>query len=224
VNKQKAVVLFSGGLDSCVCLAETIKTNEVALLHMNYGQRTEQRELQAFNEIADFYKITERLVVDISWLHEIGGSSLTDTSLEVETGIPEHDTVPGTYVPFRNGNILAIAASWAEVIGATSLVVGAVEEDSSGYPDCTVEFYRKFSDAISEGTRPDTKLCIETPVIKMDKAMIVKRGLELKAPMHLSWSCYTGQIEACGQCESCRLRLRGFESAGVVDQINYASK
>ena len=125
-------------------------------------------------------------------------------------------------MPFRNGNILAIAASWAEVIGATSLVVGAVEEDSSGYPDCTVEFYKKFSAAISEGTRPSTTLSIDTPVITMNKAEIVKRGLELEAPMHLSWSCYVGQEEACGKCESCTLRLRGFAAAGVVDKIPYA--
>ncbi|MBT3317424.1 7-cyano-7-deazaguanine synthase QueC [bacterium] len=222
MSKPKAVVLFSGGLDSCVCLAEVIRTHDVALLHLNYGQRTEARELRAFNEIADYYNVTERLVVDISWLHEIGGSSLTDESLEVEIGIPEEDSVPGTYVPFRNGNILAIAASWAEVIGATSLVVGAVEEDSSGYPDCTVEFYKKFSAAISEGTRPSTTLSIDTPVITMNKAEIVKRGLELEVPMHMSWSCYVGQEEACGKCESCMLRLRGFAAAGVVDQIPYA--
>lgn len=221
VLKKKAVILFSGGLDSTVCLAESIKDYDVALLHLNYGQRTEQREMQAFNQIADFYGVEERLVVDVSWLHEIGGSSLTDQSLEVESGIPDGEGVPSTYVPFRNGNILAIAASWAEVIGASILVVGAVEEDSSGYPDCTIDFYEAYAKAIKIGTKPGFDISISTPVIKMNKAEIVARGIEIEAPMHLSWSCYVGQEKACGTCESCQLRLRGFEQAGAVDQIPY---
>ena len=218
--REKAVVLLSGGLDSCVCLAEAARDFRPAVLHLNYGQRTEVRELKAFNDIADHYGIEERLVADVDWFRRIGGTSLVGTDRDVETGLPG-EGVPSTYVPFRNANILAIAAAWAEVIGASALFIGAVEEDSSGYPDCTAEFYRRFAAAAEAGTRPETTLAIRTPVIELDKAGIVRRGLELEAPLHLSWSCYTGNETACGKCESCALRLRGFARAGAVDPIPY---
>ena len=221
-TRPLAVVLASGGLDSAVCLAESTRWFEVALLHINYGQRTEARELRAFQELADHYGITRRLVADISYLKRIGGSSLVDEGLRVEKGLPTGDgTIPSTYVPFRNAHILCVGVSWAEVIGAEALFIGVVQEDSSGYPDCREEFYRLFGAAVDAGTRPDTNITIRTPLINLDKAAIVRRGVELEVPLHLTWSCYTDSEEACGVCESCRLRLRGFARAGLKDPIPY---
>ncbi|MEZ4386491.1 MAG: 7-cyano-7-deazaguanine synthase QueC [Candidatus Krumholzibacteriia bacterium] len=224
--RDLAVVLASGGLDSCVCVAEAAVAHDLALLHVNYGQRTQARELRAFTEIADHYRVpaTRRLVCDLDHLRRIGGTSLTDPALAVETGEPEPGHVPSTYVPFRNAHILCIGTSWAEVLGATALYIGAVEEDSSGYPDCRAAFYRAFQQAIDEGTRPQTRIRITTPLIALDKAAIVRRGLALGAPLPLTWSCYTESEAACGQCESCRLRLRGFARAGVVDPITYRQR
>ncbi len=223
-QRATAIVLVSGGLDSAVCLAEAVRDFDTAVLHINYGQRTEKRELQAFTDLADHYGITRRLVADISYLKAIGGSSLVDEGLAVETGLPgpEQD-VPSTYVPFRNAHILCVGVSWAEVIGAGALFIGAVEEDSSGYPDCRDEFYQQFARAIEAGTKPDTHLTIRTPLIRLDKPAIVRRGLELAVPLHLTWSCYTESEAACGECESCRLRLRGFAMAGQTDPIRYRS-
>ena len=224
--KDLAVVLASGGLDSCVCVADAARRHDLAMLHVNYGQRTQARELRAFTDIADHYAVPpeRRLVTDLDHLRRIGGTSLIDTSMTVETGMPvDEAAVPSTYVPFRNAHILCIATSWAEVIGARALYIGAVEEDSSGYPDCRESFYRAFQQAIDEGTRPETHLTVETPLIHLDKADIVRRGLVLKAPLHLTWSCYVAEDRACGQCESCRLRLRGFAAAGVPDPIPYRS-
>ena len=219
---DKAVVLVSGGLDSAVCLAEAVREYDCALLHLNYGQRTEARELKAFTDLADHYGLAERLVADVSYLKAIGGTSLVDETMEVETGLPEEGApVPSTYVPFRNAHILCLGVSWAEVIGARAIFIGAVEEDGSGYPDCTEAFYAAFEAAARAGTKPDTDLAIRTPLIRMDKSTIVRRGLELEAPLHLTWSCYTEEEAACGECESCRLRLRGFEGAGVADPIPY---
>ncbi len=223
-TKSTAICLVSGGLDSAVCLAEAVQRYDVAMLHINYGQRTEARELQAFHDLARHYGVTRQLVADISYLKEIGGSSLMDDRQAVETGLPaEGDAVPSTYVPFRNAHILCVAASWAEVIGAEALFIGAVEEDGSGYPDCRAEFYEQFGRAIEAGTKPDTHVEIKTPLIRLNKAEIVKRGRSLQAPLHLTWSCYTGSDEACGECESCRLRLRGFADAGDTDPIRYRS-
>ncbi len=219
--KEKAVVLVSGGLDSCVTAAIAAQNYELAFLHMNYGQRTERRELQAFNDIADFYGVKQRLVVDVTHLKKIGGSSLTDASMEVTPANLENQEIPTSYVPFRNANILAIATSWAEVIGARKLFIGAVEEDSSGYPDCREEFFQAFNKVIELGTKPDTHITIETPIIHMKKWEIVKKGVELKAPLHLTWSCYQNEDEACGVCDSCALRLRGFQLAGIEDPIPY---
>ena len=223
-KKKIAICLVSGGLDSAVCLAEAVQQYDVAVLHINYGQRTEARELQAFTDLADHYGITRRLVADISYLKEIGGSSLVDENLAVESGLPaEGDQVPSTYVPFRNAHILCVGTSWAEVIGAEALYIGAVEEDGSGYPDCRAEFYEQFGRAVEAGTKPETRIAIRTPLIQMNKEAIVRRGRALEAPLHLTWSCYTGSEEACGECESCRLRLRGFADAGDNDPIRYRS-
>jgi 7-cyano-7-deazaguanine synthase len=225
----KAIVLLSGGMDSCVTVACAINAGfDVHALHVNYGQRTQDRELRAFNDICDHYAITNRLVVDISHLAAIGGSSLTDARIEIEhsplsqrgAGL-ETKVVPTSYVPFRNANILAIATSWAEVAGASALFIGAVEEDSSGYPDCREIFFRAFEHVINTGTKPGTAIRIETPLISLRKSQIVSLGIELSAPLELSWSCYARQDFACGECDSCALRLRGFAEAGMRDPIPY---
>ena len=226
---MKAIVLLSGGMDSCVTVACAINAGfDVHALHVNYGQRTQDRELQAFNDICDHYAITNRLVVDISHLAAIGGSSLTDARIEIEhsplsqrgAGL-ETKVVPTSYVPFRNANILAIATSWAEVAGASALFIGAVEEDSSGYPDCREIFFRAFEHVVNTGTKPGTAIRIETPLISLRKSQIVSLGIELSAPLELSWSCYARQDFACGECDSCALRLRGFAEAGMRDPIPY---
>ncbi len=221
-SRPLAVVLASGGLDSAVCLAEALREFEVALLHINYGQRTEARELRAFEDLADHYGITRRLVADISYLKEIGGSSLVDKNLPMETGLPaEQGPVPSTYVPFRNAHILCVGVSWAEVNGAEALFIGAVQEDGSGYPDCREDFYLKFGAAVDAGTKAETRINIRTPLIGLDKEAIVRRAVDLEVPLDLTWSCYTDSERACGECESCRLRLRGFERAGRSDPIPY---
>jgi 7-cyano-7-deazaguanine synthase len=224
-TRELAVVLASGGLDSCVCVAEAAREYDLALLHVNYGQRTEARELQAFTAIADHYGVpaARRLVTSLAHLAQIGGSSLLDATRPVETGLPAADAgIPSTYVPFRNAHMLCLGTSWAEVLGARALYIGAVQEDSSGYPDCRESFYRAFQAAIDAGTRPDTHVRIVTPLIHRTKPAIVRRGQELEAPLHLTWSCYVNSEAACGQCESCRLRLRGFAEAGVADPVRYA--
>ncbi len=223
----KAVVLLSGGLDSAVTAAIALKEaggEGCAFLHVNYGQRTEARELKAFNAIADFYGVKKRLIADISHLKEIGGSALTDESIDVPEADLSRKEIPVTYVPFRNAHLLTIAVSWAEVIGASEVFIGAVEEDSSGYPDCREEFFRSFEKAIELGTKPGTRISIKTPLIHMRKSGIVKKGVELGAPLGLTWSCYKDSEEACGQCDSCLLRLRGFREAGVIDPIPYRKK
>ena len=219
-----AVVCLSGGMDSCVTAAIAHETHEPALLHVNYGQRTERRELESFRRVADFYKVERRLVVELKHLQAIGGSALTDPSVPVPAGRIGREGVPATYVPFRNATILSAAVSWAEVIGATAVFIGAVEEDGSGYPDCRESFYRAFEQAVKEGTRPETRIEIVTPVIHLRKSEIVKRGVELGAPLGLTWSCYQDESVACGACDSCLLRMRAFAEAGVPDPIPYRKK
>jgi len=226
-EKPKAVVLLSGGMDSCVTAAIANQTHRLALLHASYGQRTERRERRAFEAIADFYGVRERLVVRFDAFAQIGGSGLTDEGIAVpESGeaLSPHAGIPITYVPFRNAHFLSAAVSWAEVIGASAIYIGAVAEDSSGYPDCRPEYYRAFQAVIREGTRPETHIEIVTPVIAMRKSEIVRRGVELGAPLHLTWSCYQFDDEACGACDSCRLRLRAFAEAGVRDPIAYRAR
>jgi 7-cyano-7-deazaguanine synthase len=224
MKRDKAVVLVSGGMDSCVTAAIAGNSRESAFLHINYGQRTERRELKAFEAIADFYGVRERLVVNVPHFALIGGSSLTDQRIAVSPANLENQEIPTSYVPFRNANILAIATSWAEVIGATGIYIGAVEEDSSGYPDCREEFFQAFNRVIEVGTKPDTRLEIITPIIHLKKWQIVEQGIKLKAPLELSWSCYQNEDQACGVCDSCALRLRGFQMAGVEDPIPYVQR
>ncbi len=221
MSRPLAVCCVSGGMDSAVAAALVAREYELAFLHANYGQRTEARELDCFQRLAEHMGVGPRLVVDFSALRAIGGSSLTDARLPVREGEPVAGVVPTSYVPFRNAHLLCAATSWAEVLGARALAVGAVWEDSSGYPDCRPEFYRAFEETIRQGTRPDTSLRILTPVIDLTKGEIVARGCELGVPFELTWSCYQGLERACGRCESCRLRLRGFREAGRSDAIPY---
>lgn len=209
-------------MDSCVSAAIAREdSDQLAFLHISYGQLTQRRERRAFNDIADHYGVEKRLDISIEHLARIGGSSLTDRSIEVAEADLENKEIPTSYVPFRNANMLSIATSWAEVIGATAIYIGAVAEDSSGYPDCRPEFYAAFEKTIETGTKPDTKIRIKTPIIHLSKAEIVIKGVELGAPLHLSWSCYRSEDLACGTCDSCALRLRGFERAGLKDPIPY---
>ncbi len=216
-------------MDSCVCAAEARERHgdaNVALLHGSYGQRTEAREARAFREIADFYGVTQRLMVKLDHFRAIGGSALTDRSIRVpenELGAPglQGSGIPVTYVPFRNAHFLAVGVSWAEAIGAGAIYIGAVAEDSSGYPDCRPEYYKVFQELIRVGTRPEAQIEIVTPVIALKKSQIIRRGIELRAPLHLTWSCYQSDEKACGVCDSCLLRLRAFAEAGVPDPIPY---
>jgi 7-cyano-7-deazaguanine synthase len=228
-REAQAVVLLSGGMDSCVSAAiarERHGAAHIALLHAGYGQLTQERERQAFKEIADFYGVRRRLIVQLDHFRAIGGSALTDEKIavpenELHAQGPHASSIPATYVPFRNAHFLSVAVSWAEAIGAGAIYIGAVAEDSSGYPDCRPEYYRAFQEVIRVGTRPETDIEMVTPVIALKKNEIVRRGIELGAPLHLTWSCYQNETEACGVCDSCLLRLRAFAEAGVPDPIAY---
>jgi 7-cyano-7-deazaguanine synthase len=221
----KAVVLVSGGMDSCVTAAIAGQTHRLAFVHASYGQRTEGRERRAFDAIADFFRVQERLAVRLDHFRQIGGSALTDDRIAVPEGPADAkvsgNEIPSTYVPFRNAHFLSVAVSWAEVIGADAVFIGAVSEDSSGYPDCRPEYYRAFEELVRVGTRPETHITMVTPVIRMRKSEIVRRGMELGAPLELTWSCYQNESTACGVCDSCRLRLQAFAEAGVPDPIPY---
>lgn len=224
MGKDIAVVLVSGGMDSCVTAAMVVREYEPAFLHVNYGQRTERRELQAFHAIAERYQVGRRMVITLEHLAQIGGSSLTDPALPVSPARLDATGIPTSYVPFRNANLLAAAVSWAEVLGARAVFIGAVEEDTSGYPDCRREFYDAFNVLIERGTRPDARITVHTPVIHMTKELIVRTGIDLGAPLDLTWSCYKNDDVACGQCDSCALRLRAFQRAGVEDPLPYVQR
>jgi 7-cyano-7-deazaguanine synthase len=220
-SKPLAVVLVSGGMDSCVTAALANREYRMAFLHVSYGQRTEKRERKAFEEIADFYQVRLRMTCQVDALRQIGGSSLTDARIAVEEANLARQEIPSSYVPFRNAHFLSIAVSWGEVLGARAIFIGAVAEDSSGYPDCRPEYYAVFNKLIRVGTKPETGLKITTPVLRMKKSEIVQTGCSLRAPFHLTWSCYQSEETACGHCDSCALRLRGFREAGVEDPIPY---
>ncbi|HSZ62289.1 MAG TPA: 7-cyano-7-deazaguanine synthase QueC [Terriglobales bacterium] len=224
-SRSRAVVLLSGGMDSCVCSALAARDHQAAALHVSYGQRTEDRERQSFERICDRLEIRDRLLVRNESLRAIGGSALTDANIAVPEshGIVANTrpSVPVTYVPFRNAHFLAVAVSWAEVLGAEKVYIGAVEPDSSGYPDCRPEYYRAFNEVVKTGTKDGT-IRVVTPLIAMRKAEIVRLGLELNAPFDLTWSCYQREDRACGVCDSCVLRLHAFRDAGAEDPILYA--
>lgn len=224
-GRPKAVVCLSGGMDSCVCAALAARDFEVYAVHFSYGQRTEARELRSAQEVARITGVRELLHLKIDLFRRIGGSALTDPGIAVPVASKDEASigseVPVTYVPFRNAHFLSAAVSWAEVLGARTVLIGAVEQDSSGYPDCRPAYYDAFNELIKMGTK-DGDIRVETPLIAMRKSEIVRLGVELGAPFHVSWSCYSGEAEACGVCESCALRLRAFREAGAVDPIPYA--
>ncbi len=222
MDRELAVVLVSGGMDSLVAAAIAAESYTPAFLHLNYGQRTVEKELSCFRALAAYYRVSRTLEADLTHLSAIGGSSLTDPAIPVQAADLSRKGIPTSYVPFRNANFLSIAVSWAEVIGAGKIFIGAVEEDSSGYPDCRGEFYDAFNRVVRLGTRPETAIGIVTPVIHLKKSEIVRKGVELGAPFHLTWSCYRAGDVACGACDSCALRLRGFREAGVPDPIPYS--
>jgi len=221
IPKPLAVVLASGGLDSCVAAAVARQTHELALFHANYGQRTVVRELQAFRAQAAFFQAVHTLEADLSFLGRLGGSALTDSKVSVPTAAAEGPGIPITYVPFRNSLMLAGAVAWAEVLGAKAIFIGANVLDNPGYPDCRPEYFAAFNRVIELGTRPGAGIRIHTPLIALDKAGIIRLGLELGAPLNLTWSCYVSDSLACGRCSSCRLRLQGFAGAGIADPIPY---
>jgi 7-cyano-7-deazaguanine synthase len=208
-------------MDSAVTAAIAATSHRLAFLHGDYGQRTEAKERACFHQLADRMNAEHRLVIDLTTLRAIGGSSLTDRSIPVYEGPVREGVIPTSYVPFRNAHLLSAATSWAEVLGATALFIGAVWEDSSGYPDCRPEFYQAFEEVIRRGTKPETRIRIETPLIHMTKEQIARRGAELGVPFELTWSCYQSEEKACGACESCGLRRKGFAGAGVPDPIPY---
>lgn len=222
---MRAVVLISGGMDSLVVTAQAdFLGYDVAAMHVNYGQRTWQKELAAFRKICSHYNIKQRLEVDAPFLAHIGGSSLTDSSIPVEQASLMASEVPSSYVPFRNASFLSMAVSWSEVIGANKIFIGAVEEDTSGYPDCRKVFYDAFNRVIELGTRPETTIEIQTPLIELQKSGIVRKGLELDVPFFHSWSCYKSEGSACGVCDSCARRLRAFQQVGMPDPIDYEKR
>jgi 7-cyano-7-deazaguanine synthase len=220
---KRAIVLLSGGMDSCVCAALAARDYDAAALHVSYGQRTEERERQSFLAICDRLNIREKLILRNDALRAIGGSALTDETIAVPTSHEIGQNVPVTYVPFRNAHFLSVAVSWAEVLGAQKIFIGAVEQDSSGYPDCRPAYYDAFNRVIKTGTK-DGNIEIVTPLIALRKAEIIRLGLELGAPFDLTWSCYSRQDQACGVCDSCVLRLRAFAAAGARDPIPYVTK
>ncbi|MCU1270689.1 MAG: 7-cyano-7-deazaguanine synthase [Acidobacteriaceae bacterium] len=219
-HKSRAVVLLSGGMDSSVCAALAARDHDATALHISYGQRTEQRERDSFQRICDRLEIHERLVVHNEALTLIGGSALTDDRIAVPESHSLGQDIPVTYVPFRNAHFLAVAVSWAEVLAASKIYIGAVEQDSSGYPDCRPAYYEAFNQVIRAGTK-EGGIEVVTPLIAMRKSQIVRLGLELGAPFDLTWSCYSREDRACGVCDSCVLRLRAFHEAGAVDPLPY---
>ncbi|NYF79302.1 7-cyano-7-deazaguanine synthase QueC [Granulicella arctica] len=225
-GRPKAVVCLSGGMDSCVCASLAARDFDTYAIHFSYGQRTEARELRSAQEIARLVGVRELMHLRIDLFRKIGGSALTDSSIGVPDAPPEEaaigSEVPVTYVPFRNAHFLSAAVSWAEVLGARTVFIGAVEQDSSGYPDCRPAYYEAFNRLIEQGTK-EGDIRVVTPLIELRKSEIVQLGVELGAPFHVSWSCYSGESEACGRCESCALRLRAFRQAGAVDPIPYAA-
>lgn len=220
---KKAIVLMSGGLDSLCVLATVIDQGYTPLLlHIEYGQRTKRREKKAFDQIGDYYNIprSHSKYLSASYLGQLGGSSLTDMDIPISKDELHDKHIPSSYVPFRNTHLIATAVSWAEVIKANKIFIGANEEDSPGYPDCRPAYYEAYNQLIKQGTK-DANITIETPIIKLSKKEIISQCLKLKAPIHLSWSCYASQNQACGQCASCQLRLQGFKELGISDPIPY---
>lgn len=222
--KSKAIVLVSGGMDSALTAAVAFRKHMLLFMHANYGQRTQDRELKSFRDLARYYKVRSTLEVDLTHLRKIGASSLTSTKIRISKADLHSEKIPTSYVPFRNANLLACAVSWAEAEGAEAIYIGAVEEDSSGYPDCRRSFFDSFERTVKLGTKPGKRIKIITPLINMSKKQIVSRSVAMGVPLELTWSCYKSSGAACGECDSCALRLRGFQQAGVEDPLPYLKR
>ena len=221
-KSELCVVLVSGGMDSATVLGiAAFLGYSIAAIHFNYNQRSKDKELQAFDALCDFYGVKRKIAVDMSFLSVIGGSALTDDAIAVPDNLPETGEIPPTYVPFRNGIMISMAAAWAEVIGAKKIFVGVVEEDSSGYPDCRESFIKAMEEAVNLGRKPESELRIVAPLIHLRKAQIVKIGVTLGVPYELTWSCYHGREKHCGKCPACRLRRKAFSEAGIPDPTVY---
>ncbi|MDD5772974.1 MAG: 7-cyano-7-deazaguanine synthase QueC [bacterium] len=221
IKKESAIVLVSGGMDSAVIAAIAIKKFTPIFLHFNYGQRTVKKELWSFNKLKEYYGVKQSKTVDIPYLKEIGASSLLDTKMEIPLDRAHTSKIPSTYVPFRNTQLLSIAVSWAESLGVHQVFYGANQVDSSGYPDCRENYLKAFNKLIKLGTKPESRIKITAPLIKMNKNEIVRMGIKLGVPFQYTWSCYKNTDRACGHCDSCKLRLKGFKSAGISDPIKY---
>ncbi|MCS7279277.1 MAG: 7-cyano-7-deazaguanine synthase QueC [Thermodesulfobacteriaceae bacterium] len=222
MEKNLAVVLLSSGMDSAVCATLASQTYQLAFLHIQYGQKAEKKELEYFLKLCDFFKPLKIFIAKAYFLKEIGGSSLTNNTLEIPNS--ENSEIPSTYVPFRNGIFLSIATSWAEVIGAKKIFIGVNEVDFSGYPDCREIFIKTFNEVIRIGTKPETQIEVVAPLLKLNKKEIIELGIKLGTPFHLTWSCYKGEEVACGECSSCQLRLKAFKALGLQDPLPYATK
>lgn len=221
MSKPLAIVLLSGGMDSLITAGMAREDgHELAMLHLNYGQKTEAKELECFHQISDYFGVSNKLrkVIDVSFLRQIGGSSLTDNQIEVDSVETNNASMPTSYVPFRNTHLIAMAVSWAEVLGAQKIYVGAVYEDHTGYPDCRPSYYQAYNELIKQGTKAGS-IKIETPIILKSKEEIVKEGARLKLPFEYTWSCYARTDRPCGKCDSCYLRAQGFEKANLKDPI-----
>jgi 7-cyano-7-deazaguanine synthase len=221
INTKKAICVMSGGMDST--LSAYMKKNEgyeIIGVHFNYNQRTKKKELECFHKICEDLEVKKKYVLDLDFFKQLGASALTDESIEVPVNGVE-DGIPITYVPFRNGIFLSMAAAIAEKEGASIISIGVVEEDSSGYPDCRFNYIKSMQESINLGTKDETNITIDMPLVKLKKSQIVQKALELNVPLILTWSCYKDNDEACGVCDSCRLRLNGFKLAGVSDPIRY---
>uniref|UniRef100_A0A7V5XFJ3 7-cyano-7-deazaguanine synthase n=1 Tax=Thermodesulfobacterium geofontis TaxID=1295609 RepID=A0A7V5XFJ3_9BACT len=219
MKKELAIVLLSGGMDSAVCASVASQNYRLSLLHFQYGQKAQEKELECFHKLIEFFKPEKSQIIYLPFFKDFGGSSLISEELEIPE--KQEEGIPSTYVPFRNGIFLSIATAWAEVIGAKKIFIGVNEIDFSGYPDCRKEFIKIFNQAINTGTKPETQIEIETPIINLTKKEIVELGIKLNTPFHLTWSCYKGGEKACGKCESCKLRLKAFKEAGIKDPISY---
>ena len=218
---KKAVCIISGGMDSTLAsYMMKQKGYEIIGVHFNYGQLTEAKELECFENICKSLHVKNKYILDMGFFTQLGASALTDKSIEVPTSGLE-DGIPVTYVPFRNGIFLSMAAAIAEKEGAEVITIGVVEEDSSGYPDCKEEYIKAMQKAINLGTKPTTNIIIEMPLVHLKKSQIVKEAIKYDVPLELTWSCYKDTQKACGVCDSCRLRLNGFKEAGIDDPIPY---
>jgi 7-cyano-7-deazaguanine synthase len=219
---MKAVCLLSGGMDSStIAYLARNEGYDILALHLNYGQRTEEKERACARKIAGMLDAKDFVEVDVGYFSRFGSSSLTDPKIAVEGFDPARAHVPNTYVPFRNANLLSIATSYAESRNADAIFIGVQSLDYSGYPDCRPQFIDAFQRVIDLGTKDTTHISLNTPFITMTKADILRVGLALGVPYKDTWSCYRNNTKACGTCGSCHFRKEAFAQVGIPDPIEY---